>query len=443
MSNIYSFLNNVWKELIEENKANYTFIPLLFLLVTFPISMAINNLGTLLFFISGLYYFKKRNFNFKIEFVFPIVLFLWIASSYFWSYDKVTTLKFIPREITLFLIPLLYLFIPKYTEKQKDLIYKYFSFSMFFYAIFFIIRACIRFFIIKDTSVFFYHGPNNFTDIGLVPRLLNAIHVSVYMVLAFFYFFIKENKTLATKSILITLFLFIVLLSSKNIIVVFVLLIGIYLFYFSKIANKFRLRNLILVIIALSCLLSFDKIKERFLIEFTSNSEKSLSHNVEVNHIEGVNNISIYEAWYSEKFTHNDYFPGTAFRVYQIRIFTELLNEYPIFWKGFGLEASQQKIKDKEKEHNLYPGYGSYNFHNQYIQMLAELGIIGLILLIIILFINLKNAIKSSSFIYIAFAVVMISLFLTESFLWRQRGVFFFIIFYCLFLHNNYKDKSL
>ena len=49
------------------------------------------------------------------------------------------------------------------------------------------------------------------------------------------------------------------------------------------------------------------------------------------------------------------------------------------------------------------------------------------------LFVNLKNGINNKNFIHISFAVLMISLFLTESFLWRQRGVMFFTIMYCLF----------
>ncbi|HBK83023.1 MAG TPA: hypothetical protein DDZ41_05405 [Flavobacterium sp.] len=66
-------------------------------------------------------------------------------------------------------------------------------------------------------------------------------------------------------------------------------------------------------------------------------------------------------------------------------------------------------------------------------QNFAELGLIGFLLLVAILFLNLKNTIKSKDFIHIAFAILMISLFLTESFLWRQRGVVFFTLFYCLF----------
>ena len=76
------------------------------------------------------------------------------------------------------------------------------------------------------------------------------------------------------------------------------------------------------------------------------------------------------------------------------------------------------------------------NFHNQYIQNFAELGVIGFVFLILMLALNVKNAFISKDFIHIAFAILMISLFLTESFLWRQRGVLFFMIFYCLYNSN-------
>ena len=69
---------------------------------------------------------------------------------------------------------------------------------MLIYALYFLIRAFIRYFISFDSSVFFYHGPQNDIDTGLVPRLLNAIHVSVYMALAFF-IFIKDTKSIIEK----------------------------------------------------------------------------------------------------------------------------------------------------------------------------------------------------------------------------------------------------
>jgi hypothetical protein len=219
-----------------------------------------------------------------------------------------------------------------------------------------------------------------------------------------------------------------------------VLLVLIQVFFYSKIANRLRLRNLTILLLLLGFIISSGKIKERFLIEFRTNSDKGISHNVALNKEQGINNISIADAWTKEKFHPSDYFPGTAFRVYQFRMFTEFLKEEPIFLKGFGLNASLNKLLEKEKQYNLYPGYGTFNFHNQYVQNFAELGVIGFLLLILILFINFKNAFKNKDFLHIAFAILMLSLFLTESFLWRQRGVVFFTVFYCLFnttLLNN------
>ncbi|WP_445714526.1 O-antigen ligase family protein [Flavobacterium sp.] len=433
MSNIYSFLNNVWKELLKENKQNKAFIPFVILLVTLPISIAANNILLGVFFITTLLYIGKNKMNFSLVYLFPILLFLWMGVSYFWSIDVKRTLSAIPKEIALILVPIAFMIIPTLTKEQKDKILKYYSYAMLVYVVFFLIRAFFRFLVTNQTSVFFYHGPDNDTDTGLVPRLLNAIHFSVYVAIAFFYFFIKEHKTKWEQVFSLLLFAFVILLSSKNIILIVVLLILIQVFFYSKIANRLRLRNLTIMLLVLGTILSFGKIKERFLIEFTSNSEKSLSHNVKVNNEVGVNNISIYEAWNNEKFTHNDFFPGTSFRVYQFRMFTDFMEEEPIFWKGFGLNASLIKLLEKEKQYNLYPGYGSFNFHNQYVQNFAELGVVGFVLLILILLLNTKIAFNSKDFLHIAFSILMISLFLTESFLWRQRGVIFFMAFYCLF----------
>lgn len=402
--------------------------------------MAVNNILLGVFLLAAIIYRQNNKFILSISLWLPIIFFIWMAMSYFWSVDLKRTLHAIPKELSFLLIPLAFAIIPPFTTEQKNKIIKFYSYSMVVYVLYFLIRAFIRFIITKETSVFFYHGPENSIDTGLVPRLLNAIHVSVYVALAFFYFFIKEHKTKLDQVFSVLLFVFIILLSSKNIIVVFILLLLLQVFFYSKIANRLRLRNLTILLIILGGVISFSNIKDRFLIEFTSNTEKSLSSNMSVNNTEGVNVISIYEAWNNPKFTPNDYFPGTAFRVYQIRVFKELLSEESMFWKGLGLNASLNKLLEKEKQHNLYPGYGNYNFHNQYVQNFAELGCIGFLMLIILLFLNLKNAFKSKNFIYIAYSILMISLFLTESFLWRQRGAMFFILFYCLINTKSLKE---
>jgi O-antigen ligase len=125
-----------------------------------------------------------------------------------------------------------------------------------------------------------------------------------------------------------------------------------------------------------------------------------------------------------------------------------MINEDNIFWRGYGLNASYPKIEAKGIKYNVYLGKGSskgyqkMNFHNQYIQNFAELGVVGFILLLVMLFFNIKNAIKSKDFVHFTFAILMISLFLTESFLWRQRGVVFFTMLYCLFNSGIAQNSS-
>ena len=119
-----------------------------------------------------------------------------------------------------------------------------------------------------------------------------------------------------------------------------------------------------------------------------------------------------------------------------------------MFLSGFGLNASYPKIEEKAKQYNLYlgkdgtDGYQTKNFHNQYVQNFAELGIFGFIILLLILIVNIKKAYNSKDFVHFAFAILMISLFLTESFLWRQRGVVFFTVMYCLFNSGITEDNS-
>ncbi|OGS69453.1 MAG: hypothetical protein A3G95_06180 [Flavobacteria bacterium RIFCSPLOWO2_12_FULL_31_7] len=441
MKNIYSFLTNAWREILEEQQLNKSFLPFLLILITLPTIMAINNVSTAIFILSVLIFNRNTKIEIKFTLLVPIFLFIWMASSYFWTVDVSRTASAISKEITLFLIPVAFLLMRPFTKNQILKLLKYYGYAMVFYALFFLLRAAVRYLISGDQRAFFYHGEYD-DDFGLVPKLLNAIHVSVYVAVAFFYFLNKEIKSRLDVLCASILFLFIFLLSSKNIIIVFLFLIGIHFFYFSKSSNKMRLRNLAIFILVVGSILSFSKIKNRFLVEFQSNTNTSLSHSVYNEADEGVNYISIYEAWNNEKFTHADYFPGTAFRVYQFRMFLEIFKEEPVFWQGLGLNASLNKLLDKEKKYNLYPGYGNFNFHNQYVQNFAELGFIGFLFLIVILFFNIKNALKRKDFIHISFAILMISLFLTESFLWRQTGALYFIIFYCLFNNNTEYKKQ-
>jgi O-antigen ligase len=447
MANIYNFLKNVFQDIKNKNNENSLFLLILLLSISIPFPYFVNNILLALFLIVSIKNYKKTNYTFSSTLLFPVVLFILMCLSYFWSIDKSATLKALPKEIALLLIPLAFILNKNLSNIQINSIKKYYGYSMLILALVFLIRAVIRYFLFNDSRAFFYHGENDL-DFGLVPKLLNAIHVSVFVSLGFFYFISKEIKSNFDYLAMFVLFGFVLLLSSKNIILVVILLTLIHFFYFSKSSHKLRLRNLIVFTILIGLLFSFGRIKSRFMAEFQANTKKSLSTNVIEGIPEGVHFVSIKEAWSNEIFTQNDYFPGTAFRIYQFRIFTELVIENNVFFTGFGLNASFPKIAEKANQYNLYKGtgedtgYQNKNFHNQYIQNFAEIGVFGFLVLIRMLFFNLKNALKTKDFVHFAFAILMISLFLTESFLWRQRGVVFFTLFYCLFNTNAVQTRT-
>ena len=439
MENIFNFSKSVFQNLKQEYNNHPSLLFVLLALLCIPLGYAFNSLSLALLIIITLINFKKADFGFKNYLIFPIVLYLLMLLSLTWSIDADRTIAAISKELPLLLFPICFLLFRTFSDDEKQKIIKGFSYGMVAFAVFYLINASIRFLSSQDTSVFFYHE--------LVTKDVNAIHVSVYMSVSFFYFLVKPIKTNWDKLALAVLFLMVFLLSSKNIVVVFIGLLGYYYLFFSKTAKKLRLRNLILAIIILLSLPFIGKVKERFKQEYETIMTDSSVNDVINKGSETVYNVSIKQAWNNDTFKPNDFFPGTAFRVYQFRIFTEFLHEEAIFWKGFGLDASYSKIEEKGVQYHLFlgnqyqEGYQKMNFHNQYIQVFAELGIFGFLLLIIMLALTIRNGIASKNYFHIAFSVLMIFLFITESFLWRQRGVTFFIVMYCV-LNTKIKTEK-
>ncbi len=431
MGNIYNYLKNVFQELKQENRLHSSLFFVVLALLTIPLSHTVSSISVGLLLLITIINSKKEYFKFDYNILLPISLYFLMLLSVIWSIDQKETIKALSKELPLLIIPICFLLFKPLSSAQKQKILKYYSYGIFLFTIFYLTKALIRFFITDDFSVFFYHE--------LVTKDVNAIHVSVYVSIAFFYFFIKPIKKILDYIIIVLLGIMVFLLSSKNIIVVFIGLMVCYHLFYSKNSQRMRLKNLVLFFVFIISLTFIGKVKERFKQEYETIMTDSSVNDVISKGDAKVYNVSIKQAWTNTSFKPNDYFPGTAFRVYQFRIFTEMLQEDPIFFTGYGLNASYPKIEAKGIQYNLFlgdnenQGYQTKNFHNQYIQNFADLGIFGLLLLVLILAINLKKALKTKDFIHISFAVLMISLFLTESFLWRQRGVMFFTVMYCLF----------
>lgn len=400
------------------------------ILLTIPLNYGFSSITVILFTVYALFTAKKQDFNFNIALIMPVLLFLLMGASLLWSIDFKSTLKALSKETPLLIIPAVFCVIRLWQKQQNDIL-KYYSWGMFTYGLFYIIRAFIRYFETGNSGVFFYHE--------LVTKDVNAIYVSVFMSVALFYFLAKKAKERFDYIALIFIFILIFLLSSKNILITDILLMIIYFLFWSSVSKKTKW--IFTAIFAVSIVVAgyYGKIKERIEVELKPETEQAVKDM-------GTKAVTISQAWNNKTFSQNDYFNGTSFRVYQVRIFTEMVKEDPIFFQGYGLNASLVKIKEKGEEHNIFKGdethrgYNCLNFHNQYIEVFADLGLFGFLILITMLLLNFKNGLSNKDFVHIAFAILMIALFLTESFLWRQRGVIFFTLLYCLFNKDLYSS---
>jgi O-antigen ligase len=396
------------------------------ILLAIPLKYAVGSVTIILFL--AVSFSTLHGFKFVLNKAIVLLLgfYFLMALSLLWSIESSLTLKGLGKELPFLAIPMAFLWIPNLRSTNTKKVFELFSFGMVFYTIFYISNAIYRFYATGDKAVFFYHE--------LVTKDVNAIYVSVFASFALFYFVSQNNQKRISKGAILLLTILVLLLSSKNIILVDFVLIIVYFLFFSG-YDKIKKSRIILLIFCLliSAVLFLKQVRNRFKMEYETAFVTNSIHSDFGTQKGAVYTVSLKQAWNQEQFQPNNYFPGTALRLYQIRIFKEMMQEQKkSIATGFGFEATQDKIRAKAVEHNLFSGYGAFNFHNQYIQTFAELGIFGFLILIGMLYSNLKKAVIDKNFLHIAFAITMIMLFLTESFFCRQRGVVFFVLLYCL-----------
>lgn len=345
----------------------------------------------------------------------PISLYLLFILTWFWTVDKSLTKIGLQRTACLFLVPFAFTIIPKITLKNLQLILNIFTWSNVFFGLFFLINASINFFKTNSFNSFTYHNLVIVLD-------LNAIYVSLIFSISFFYLISKKNKNIIDK-LLILFFLFLLLLLSSKM-MLFALLIGVFIFIYKSGNIKFYRTKLLSVLVISFIIIGLSSITltKRILFEKDTNINEIIT---------------------KKEFGNIYPWTGSSIRLLQLRILKEQIVEETIFWRGFGLFASRHNVKKRHQEFGTYYTFHNYNYHNQYAQVLSETGVFGLILLLAMILIAMIKAIRTNNFLFIMFCVTITMMFFTESLLWRQQGLFVFIIFYCLISSSTLNKKSL
>lgn len=399
------------------NKTNTFEWLLALILITLPLKHNINSIFIIILFVYSVavWLISRQPFSMQVQ-----SIHLFVASLYFlslisisWTIDYEKSMEGMVQKLPYLILPLIFAILPKEIRISSMRINRKFSFAMVLYATYCLIIASIMAIKKNDVSYLFYHKlSNNLNN-------LNAIYMSVFVAFALLYYLINKRKN--RKYIYIFLLgVFLILLSSKTVIIGVIFLV-----FFSIIGNYKRIgKNYLGISLMIVLILS---------IVFSKNL---------VNRF----NLEVRETKFSEVLNKKEfgevyYWTGSGLRLFQARMFIELMNAERSYFTGFGIDASQEKLTEKYKEYNLYPGFYNYDFHNQYLQTFADLGVLGLILLLAIFFKAFIVAMKKGPPLLFSLVFLTAIVCLTESFLWRQWGMVFFLTLLLTHLRKNPKNQ--
>lgn len=396
------------------------------LLASLPLPFAFINIAFGLLVLAVILNYKQLHFKFSFALLVPVLYYILCVLSLLWTVETKETSKYLSKGLFFIALPIVFSFLPQFEKEQRQKIFNNYSYLMTLIAVFYLLRALYRFVQTGESHYFFYHD--------LVTLKVNAIYISLFVSFAFINLFVKKNKNGYDYLAIFLLFSVLILLSSKNVIFITLLSVVVSFFFKNSILKK---KNFLLILGALVILMIplSSKLKERFDLEIQNTTQNVTLEN-------GIVNVSIKNAWEQKTFGAEYYLNGTAFRLYQIRLFKEFLEENNMFWTGLGASAAQGKIIEKQRNNKLVDYFGKLNFHNQYIQSFAELGLFGFVLLLTMVIFNWVVAIRNKDFIYLFFTILTTSIMFTESLFQRQRGVVFFVLLYCIFHTISYETKN-
>ncbi len=381
-------------------ESTYAYL-LALVLMSIPFRYAYSSITLIILLAVSLIHALYRPKVLRFGYIIPAALFLLMVLSISWSVDIHKSIRGLERQLPFLLIPLAFWMMPTIKKEQFNKALSLFAYWMALFGMVLIARAAFRYWEGSGTWAFTYHSLVDLFN-------LNAIYISVMTSLSLLYVLFYKQRNMTSILTLCALGLFLFLLASKNVIAITAVCIVLgFLLGKGRSIKRWLIVGVMGVVVGTS--LFIGPIKNRWKAEIGSD---------------------IHEALTCEGFTDVYIWTGTSFRVFQARVFFELMQEQQRWLTGFGINAVQEEIAKKQDDYFLYCGYNEYNFHNQYIQTFAELGIIGFFLLIALLWVLLRLYLKHRDPFLLFVFLIITFIFFTETYIWRQRGMFHFLIIF-------------
>lgn len=396
--------------------------------IPFPIN--IGNIaviiGLLILFYEFLSKKEKADLSFlsSSAFILPVLFFGYIISSTLFSDDVNAGLKQVEKNLFLILLPFVVGYTRPLNEKEKNIVLSVFSFSSILSFLVLLVVGAMRIFAGADTDVLFFHELGSFFDLHPVYIAIN-LGVTIYFLT---FHFKGQGKVNLSELVFLTLTIGIALIglllcASKAVLIIFMTI------YFIKLVQG-ALRKRIFPMLILGIILLCGPI---FMNSLTSDRfSQGLTFDLEP--FEPTNDIGLAKVFSNdEKEQVSDL--EIRYLMFKIGLFHVIDDGRLLF--GYGIGDVQKHIDFYYMQYGLAPNwFEGYNLHNQYLQYLVSYGILGLLLFLIYLGYSVYCSIKNKSGFHLFFLILILSIFVFECVLSRNKGIVVFIFMNTFFIMN-------
>lgn len=406
-------------------------------IVTLPFSIKINSIAIICLVVAWLF---KNSIKEKFQnihrplFYLSISLYAVYLSGMLWTSNIEHGIFELEKKLSLLIFPVILASVNRIKREEINKIVYYFAISCVLASFVCLIYASYRsiaansFFEINPqsnyvTHYFFYYG---LSDIFIHPVYFSAY--IVFSICILFNYLIDNKGTNSRKrniliiALILYLILFLCLLSSRIMILGF-LILGLLYFIYSytktKRGMKLSLGIFALVIVVVS-VAYVPAIRERF--SEIINSSYHFENNPEAN-----KNLS-------------GKVDGIQMKLAQWYFTLEAGKNNWLF--GVGTGDDEDELQKTYLQNNFMEGYiPRFNSHNQYFQTWLGLGLVGLSILLLCFFIPVFIAFKQKNILYLIFLFIVMFFCLTESVFCRQNGIVFYAFFNSLFAFHSLERK--
>jgi O-antigen ligase len=336
------------------------------------------------------------------------VLYFPAVAGYFYSYHKGDASFLLERQLSILLMPVILPLAIQINETAvrsvlraltaTSVIVITYLFAHMVYSVFFLLRLPFN---AAFSGAFFTHGFSR-------PVGIHAGYLSLYVSLSMLYViysFLKADssriKLLLVASLLILLTGLFFLAARNNILATLFVLVVIFPLYSIRNKKKYILTTLSFLVCGLILINNINYLKERFSVGLIS----------EIRPVNG-------------KLYYNFVEP----RVERWKGAVELIKASPVIGYGTGDEIAMLRYQ-YIKRHLFISYLESFNAHNQYLSFLIKHGVLGFLVLVAAFAFYVTVAIRSRSYIYLAFLCLLLIGFYTENILDANKGILFFSFF--------------